>query len=185
MEQLAASKQHAPLLALRRLHMDRPVEPDAHHLRDAAGIIAVRLVNLRRERRLHVPRLDAHGRQTCFRERAIEPLRQRSRLEPDTAQRGRVPLQGVDQRRGLARNPRLSDHPSALVDDAEAGDPHGNVQASEVRHGCAPLLLRRGTAPPGCGAPPPGLATVAATPDLSMIAVVGLASRPACSRTAT
>jgi hypothetical protein len=39
--------------------MYRTVKPDPHHLRDAARI---RLVDLRLQRRLHVPRLDTDHR---------------------------------------------------------------------------------------------------------------------------
>jgi hypothetical protein len=38
--------------------MHRTVKPRSHHLGDAARIVAVRLVDLRLQHRLHVPRLD-------------------------------------------------------------------------------------------------------------------------------
>src|SRR4051812_36935607 len=62
LHELARSEQHPDLLAPDGLDMNRLVEPDAHHLRDAAGIVAIGLVDLSRERGPHVPRLDADHR---------------------------------------------------------------------------------------------------------------------------
>jgi hypothetical protein len=42
--------------------MHRTVKPHPHHLRDATRIVAVRLVDLRLQHRLHVPRLDTDRR---------------------------------------------------------------------------------------------------------------------------
>ena len=55
-------QQHAQFLTAQCLHMHRAIKPDPHHLGDAAGIVAVRLVDLRFEHRLHVPRLDTDHR---------------------------------------------------------------------------------------------------------------------------
>ena len=51
------SQQHPQFLTAYRLHMHRTIKPRPHHLRYAARIVAVRLVDLRRQHRLHVPRL--------------------------------------------------------------------------------------------------------------------------------
>ena len=70
--------------------MHRLEQADPHHLRDPARIVAVRLVDLlRRQQRLHVPRLDADHRQPGRRQRIDQPLRQRTGLDPD-------PLEVVD-----------------------------------------------------------------------------------------
>src|SRR5476651_1658870 len=53
------------------------IKPNPHHLRDAACIITVRLVDLRFQHGLHVPSLDTDHRQPCFGESAEQPLRQR------------------------------------------------------------------------------------------------------------
>ena len=66
--------------------MHRLVQPDPHHLRDPAGIIAVALVDLLRlQHRLHVACLNADHRQPGFRQPGHQPLRQRSSFQPDTS----------------------------------------------------------------------------------------------------
>src|SRR5680860_932156 len=57
--------------------MHRTIKPHPHHLRYAARIVAVRLVDLRLQHRPHVPRLDTDHRQARFSESAEKPLRQR------------------------------------------------------------------------------------------------------------
>ena len=49
-------------LAAERLHMHRTVQSHPDHLSDAARVIAVGLVDLRLQHRLHVPRLDTDHR---------------------------------------------------------------------------------------------------------------------------
>src|SRR5271155_3533129 len=61
--------------------MHRAVKPRPNHLADAAGIVAVRLVDLCLEHRFHMPRLDTDHWQACFGECAEEPLRQRTRFQ--------------------------------------------------------------------------------------------------------
>src|SRR5262245_21052658 len=58
--------------------MHRSIEPHPHHLRYAACIIAICLVDLCLQHRPHVPRLNANHRQARFGENAVKPLRQRS-----------------------------------------------------------------------------------------------------------
>jgi hypothetical protein len=48
LKQLAAGQQHALFLGNQRLHMHWLEQPDPHHLRDPARIVAVRLVDLLR-----------------------------------------------------------------------------------------------------------------------------------------
>ena len=76
LQQLAMGQQHPKFLTTQRLHMHRAVKPNPHHLGDAARIVAVSLVNLRLQRRPHVPRLDTDRRQACFGQRTEQPLRQ-------------------------------------------------------------------------------------------------------------
>ena len=59
LQQLASCQQGASVLAGERLHMNGPEQVDAHHLSDAARIVAVGLVHLRLQERLGVTRLDA------------------------------------------------------------------------------------------------------------------------------
>ena len=56
-------------------HEADPADCALHHLRHAARIVAVGLVDLRLQHRPHVPRLDTDYRQACFGKRAIKPLR--------------------------------------------------------------------------------------------------------------
>src|SRR5262249_47416612 len=49
-----------------RLYMHRAIHSHPHHLSDAARIIAVGLVDLRLQHRLHVPRLDTDHWQLGF-----------------------------------------------------------------------------------------------------------------------
>ena len=51
-------QQHSQFLTAQRLYMHRTVKPHSHHLCDAACIVAVRLVDLRLQHRLHVPRFN-------------------------------------------------------------------------------------------------------------------------------
>src|SRR6476659_9955640 len=77
-------QQHPKFLTTQRLHMHWAVKPNPHHLGDAARIVAVSLVNLRLQRRSHVPRLDTDYRQAHFGKRAEQPLRQRSSFQPNS-----------------------------------------------------------------------------------------------------
>jgi hypothetical protein len=48
-----------------RLYMYRPIKPNPHHLRNAARVVAIGLVDLRLQHRPHLPRLDTDHRQGC------------------------------------------------------------------------------------------------------------------------
>jgi hypothetical protein len=63
------------LLTAQRLHMHWAIQPRPHHLGHAPRIVAVGLVDLRLQRRPHVPRLDADHWQACFGKGAEKPLR--------------------------------------------------------------------------------------------------------------
>ena len=76
-------QQHPQFLAAQRLDMDRPVKPHPHHLRNAAGIIAIGLVDLCLQHRPHVPRLNTDYRQARFGKSTEQPLRQRSSFQSD------------------------------------------------------------------------------------------------------
>src|SRR5215475_11415156 len=98
---LAARPQ---FLTAYRLHMHRTIKPRPHHLRYAARIVAVRLVDLRLQHRLHVPRLNADHRQSCFSESAEQPLRQRSSFQPNSLEMVGEVLQHRQQRFRFARH---------------------------------------------------------------------------------
>ncbi len=75
LQQLAMGQQHPQFLTAHRLHMNGTIESHPHHLRDATRIVAVGLVDLRLQRRPHVPRLHADHRQACFGKSTEQPLR--------------------------------------------------------------------------------------------------------------
>src|SRR5437868_6087574 len=97
-------QQHPQFLTAYRLHMHRTTKPRPHHLRYAARIVAVRLVDLRLQHRLHVPRLNADHRQSCFGESAEQPLRQRSSFQPNSLEVVGEVLQHRQQRFRFARH---------------------------------------------------------------------------------
>src|SRR5258708_14522251 len=74
LQKLATGQQHAALLAGQRLYMHRSVQANTHHLCNAARIIAVALVDLCRQRRLHMPGLNTDHRQTRFSQCPVPPL---------------------------------------------------------------------------------------------------------------
>ena len=121
--------------------MDRAIKSHPHHLRDAARIVAVRLVDLCLQHRPHVPRLDTDHRQDCFGERAVEPLRQRPGFQSNPLEVvGRV-LQHRQQSIRLARHLRFPNNPTHLVHNADAGllDRYG--QSSKMIHAALLLLM--------------------------------------------
>src|SRR5437879_8957700 len=93
-------QQHPQFLTAYRLHMHRTIKPRPHHLRYAARIVAVRLVDLRLQHRLHEPRLNADHRQSCFGESAEQPLRQGSSFQPNSLEVVGEVLQYRQQRSG-------------------------------------------------------------------------------------
>ena len=84
--------------------MHRTIKPHPHHLRDASCIVAVRFVDLRLQRRLHVPRLDADHRQARFGKYAEQPLRQRPGFQPNPLE-----LAGGVRQHGIAETSVLCD----------------------------------------------------------------------------
>jgi hypothetical protein len=99
--------------------MHRTIKPRPHHLRYAARIVAVRLVDLRLQHRPHVPRLNTDHRQACFGESVEKPLRQRPGSQFN-------PLEGVGGVRqhlpqcfGLARHLHFPHDPARVIRDAD------------------------------------------------------------------
>src|SRR4051812_5161702 len=139
LQQFAAGQQHALFLGNQRLHMHRLEQPDPHHLRDPARIVAVCLVDLlRRQQRLHVPRLDADHRQLRRRQGSDQPLRQRTGFDPDPAighvERGQ---KGNDIGR-FGGYFLLQDHLAGIVDNAHRRFLHRHIKTCEMRHLIAP-----------------------------------------------
>jgi hypothetical protein len=80
--------------------MHRPEPIDAQKLRDAARILTVGLDHHCRKRRLHVPRLEHHHLKPGCDQTGIQPLRQRSRFEPDPRHSGLQPTEKPNQASG-------------------------------------------------------------------------------------
>jgi hypothetical protein len=103
-----------------RLYMHRAMEPHPYHLRDAMGIVAIRLVNLRLQHRPHAPRLNTDHWQACFGKSTEPPLRQRSSFQSNSLEMvGRVPqysLQGI----GFARYLHFPNDLACAIHNADA-----------------------------------------------------------------
>src|SRR5271156_3545982 len=121
--------------------MHRTVKPRPHHLGDAAGIVAGRLVDLRLQHRFHMPRLGTDHWQACFGESAEQPLRQRSSFQPNSLK----VVGGV--REHLEQNFRLTNHlhfPNDLarvIHNADAGLLDRHIQSSKMVHAALLLLM--------------------------------------------
>ena len=63
--------------------MDGLEQADPHHLGNAHGVVAVGLVDARREGRMHVTGLDADRRELGLDQAGVQPLRERTRLQAD------------------------------------------------------------------------------------------------------
>src|SRR5271155_1201656 len=101
--------------------MHRTVKPRPHHLGDAASIVAVRLVDLRLQHRLHVPRLDTDHWQACFGECAEEPLRQRTRFQSNPLEAVGGVLQHRQQRLRFACQLHFPNDLARVIHNADAG----------------------------------------------------------------
>src|SRR5260370_34001948 len=121
--------------------MHRTIKPHPHHLPDAAGIVAVRFVDLRFEHRLHVPRLNTDHRQARFGKRAAKPLRQRPGFQSN-------PLEvvgGVFHRRQprvrFAHHLHFPNDLARVIHNADAGLLDRYVQSSKMVHAALLLLM--------------------------------------------
>src|SRR5215218_8624857 len=134
-------QQHPQFLTAYRLHMHRTIKPRPHHLRYAARIVAVRLVDLRLQHRLHVPRLNADHRQSCFGENAEQPLRQRSSFQPNSLEVVGGVLQHRQQRCRFARHLYFPNDLACVIHNADARLLDRNVQSSKMVHAALLLLM--------------------------------------------
>src|SRR6516164_8325573 len=121
--------------------MHRSIKPDPYHLGNAAGIVAVGLVDLRLQHRPHVSRLDTDHRQASFGERAIKPLRQRSGFQSDPLEVvSRIP-QNPQQCVRLTRHLHFTHDLTDLIHNADAGLLDRYVQSSKTVHAALLLLM--------------------------------------------
>src|ERR1700683_1909538 len=121
--------------------MHRAIKPHPHHLRHAASVIAVGLVELRLEHRTHVPGLNADHRQTCFGESAVKPLRQWSGFQPDPLEAVCGVLQHRQQSLRFARYLHFPNDLAGLIHNADAGLLDRHVQSSKMVHAALLLLM--------------------------------------------
>src|SRR6266566_113725 len=134
-------QQHPQFLTAYRLHMHRTIKPRPHHLRYAARIVAVRLVDLRLQHCLHVPRLNADHRQSCFGESAEQPLRQRSSFQPNSLEVVSEVLQHRQQCFRFARHLYFPNDLACVIHNADARLLDRNVQSSKMVHAALLLLM--------------------------------------------
>src|SRR5262249_15197164 len=134
-------QQHPQFPTPYRLYMHRTIKPRPHHLRYAARIVAVRLVDLRLQHRLHVPRLNADQRQSCFGESAEQPLRQRSSFQPNSLEVVGEVLQHRQQRLRFARHLYFPNDLACVIHNADARLLDRNVQSSKIVHAALLLLM--------------------------------------------
>src|SRR5215831_7131744 len=120
--------------------MHRAIEPHPHHLRYAARIVAVCLVDLCLQHRPHVPRLNADHRQARFGENAVKPLRQRSGFQANSLEAIGIVRQHLQEGFRLTRHPRFPHDLARIIHNADARLLDRHIQSSKIVH--AALLLR-------------------------------------------
>ena len=70
-------------MRVKRLHVHRPIPPRAHDLRQAFGVVLIRLVHLHLERGTGVPRLQANNVELSATQFMHKPRRHRPGLDTD------------------------------------------------------------------------------------------------------
>src|SRR3974390_2328944 len=141
LQQLAMGQPHPQLWTAHCLHMHWPVEPRPHHLRHAAGIIAISLVDLSLQRCAHVPRLYANYGQACLSQSAEQPLRQWPRFQSDPLELIGPVLEHLQESVRIALNLRFADNPTCVIHNAQARQLDRYVQSSKMLHAALLLLM--------------------------------------------
>src|SRR5271166_3768642 len=121
--------------------MHQAIKSHPHHLRDAARIVAVGLVDLRLQHRPHVPRLNTEHRQSRFRKRAVKPLRKRSGFQANPLEVIAGVLQHRHQSVWLARHLHFPNDPASVIHNADARVLDRYVQSSKMVHAALLLLM--------------------------------------------
>src|SRR5471032_3599706 len=121
--------------------MHRTVKPHPHHLRDAARIVAVRLVDLRLQNRMHVPRLNTNHRQARFGQSAKQPLREWPRFQSNALELVSGVLQHRQQCPGFARHLDFPNDLARVIHNADARVLDRNVQSRKMVHAALLLLM--------------------------------------------
>src|SRR5262249_1410567 len=121
--------------------MHRTIKPHPHHLRDAACIVAVRLVDLRLQHRLHVPRLDTDHWQARFADSAEKPLGKRARFQSNSLKVVGGIHEHLQQSFRFACHLQFPHDPASLIHDADARLLDRNVQSSKMVHAVLLLMM--------------------------------------------
>jgi hypothetical protein len=119
LQQLSRRQKRPMLLTGQGLDVDLPEQVDAHHLRYAACIIPISLINLRFQKSLGMPGLDANHRQAGIRESAVQPLRQRASFKPNSHEAIARISEDLQEILGVRCNLALELDTTCLVDDAD------------------------------------------------------------------
>lgn len=114
------------------------IQVDAHHLGNPTRVIAVALVDLRPQERLGVARLDADHGQSSLRQTLKQPLRQWASFEPDPFDAEASLRQDLRQILKMADDLGFSANSSGLIDDADGGLFHRNIQTGIKLHAALP-----------------------------------------------
>src|SRR5260221_14479143 len=121
--------------------MHRSIKPHPHHLRYAARIVAVRLVDLRLQHGPHVPRLNTNHWQARFGENAVKPLRQRSSFQPNSLEAIDGVRQHLQESFRLTHHPRFPHDLARVIHDADARFLDRDVESSKIDHAALLLLM--------------------------------------------
>ena len=82
LQELAGRQERPPLLARLRLHMHRTMQIDPHHRSNSAHVVAIGLVRLGLEERLHMARRNTDHRRSGARQLLEQSQRHGPSLEP-------------------------------------------------------------------------------------------------------
>src|SRR6516164_8087079 len=121
--------------------MRRAIKSHPHHLRDAARVVAISLIDLRLQHRPHMARLNTDHRQICFGERTEEPLRQRSSFQSNPLETVSGIRQYRQQSVGFARDLHFSPDPARVIHNADARVLDRNVESYKIIHAALLLLM--------------------------------------------
>jgi hypothetical protein len=143
LQQLASDQQRAHLLGIGRLAVHRPEPAHPQQLGDAAGVLAVGLHHHRRQRRLHVPRLQQHRLEARLAQAGVQPLRQGAGFQADPRHLDAEAAEPGGQSLRFARHLGLAHDPPGGVHHAHAAVFQRDVDPGKVLHGC-PSMMPRG-----------------------------------------
>jgi hypothetical protein len=112
------------------------------------GVVAVRFVDARRQRGMHVTGLDADGWKLRLDQAGVKPRRERTRFQADPAVGETQPEQVLTDHLGITLDTGAVNDPTLWIEDANGGLLHGDIEADEVLlgHGTAPSWFE----PPSC-----------------------------------